>query len=334
MRAAINLEAVFALLVMLGAMVRVGIGPPSEADSRRSWLLLLVIPAVLLWTLSIPLVSDDFVHIGYALHFTSDKIAGLFTIPAGDHFFRPLGYRLLRDGCALGRTQSRAVAPGDAAASFRQLRPRLPGRPAGGTGSGYRAAAASVLFGVHGSRPEAVTWIACRFDLIATFFVLLTLWLFSASTRRPLLYAAALATAFLALISKEAAYVLPILLLLMGDRPNWRGATPFAALTGAVFAYRWHLLSGIGGYQTAANTPAILNFSVLRTVNALFLRLWAAYSSSLLIGPSRRGGGYGLHSRWEWRVMRPSASTADATGVLSRSCSLHLLRRSRYSNFC
>ena len=50
---------------------------------------------------------------------------------------------------------------------------------------------------------------------------------------------------------------------------------PFAGLTAAVFLYRWHLLSGIGGYQTAAHTPAILNFSILRTANALFLRLWA-----------------------------------------------------------
>src|SRR5580704_1178984 len=92
MRTAINLEAVFAVLVLLGAC-RASISRPTGAhDSKRWRLLLLVVPAALLWTLSIPLVSDDFVHIGYALHFTPDKIAGLFTIPAGDHFFRPLGY--------------------------------------------------------------------------------------------------------------------------------------------------------------------------------------------------------------------------------------------------
>jgi hypothetical protein len=35
------------------------------------------------------------------------------------------------------------------------------------------------------------------------------------------------------------------------------------------------VLSGIGGYQTSANTPTILNFSLVRTANALLLRLWA-----------------------------------------------------------
>ncbi len=69
--------------------------------------------------------------------------------------------------------------------------------------------------------------------------------------------------------------MLPVLLLLITERPHWRRVAPFAALTAAVFVYRWHLLSGIGGYQTASNTPAILNFSILRTANALLLRLWA-----------------------------------------------------------
>src|SRR4051812_4467251 len=96
MRAVINLEAVFAVLVILGACARaLRSTSTAQTDStgRRYWLLLLlVIPAALLWTLTFPLVSDDYIHIGFALHFTPDKIGGLFTIPAGDHFFRPLGY--------------------------------------------------------------------------------------------------------------------------------------------------------------------------------------------------------------------------------------------------
>jgi hypothetical protein len=282
MRAVINLEAVFAVLVILGACARaLRSTSTAQTDStgRRYWLLLLlVIPAALLWTLTFPLVSDDYIHIGFALHFTPDKIGGLFTIPAGDHFFRPLGYlSYALDALWAGHSAAlwhlatllihfaNCVLVYLIASQARLAR--------------IFAATAAVLFGIHGSRPEAVTWIACRFDLLATLFVLLTLWLFVTSTRqgsnRPLIYAAALVTAFLGLISKEAAYVLPVLLLIITERPLWRRVAPFAALTGAVFIYRWHLLSGIGGYQTSAHTPAIFNFSLVRTANALFLRLWA-----------------------------------------------------------
>src|ERR1017187_4567784 len=93
MRAAINLEAAFALLVLCVTGLSLSSAERSEASDRPKWLLLLlIIPAALLWTVTIPLVSDDFVHIGFALHFTPDNIVELFTIPAGDHFFRPLGY--------------------------------------------------------------------------------------------------------------------------------------------------------------------------------------------------------------------------------------------------
>jgi hypothetical protein len=274
MRAVINLESLFAVLVICGIAWRLPAGERGEAGNRVTWtLLLLLIPAALLWTLTIPLVSDDFVHIGYALHFTPDKIIGLFTIPAGDFFFRPLGYisyaldaRWAGHSASLWHLATLLIHFANCLLVYVVARQIGLAR--------FFAATAAVLFGVHGSRPEVATWIACRFDLVATFFVLLTLSLFLASTTRPYLYAAALVSAFLGLISKEAAYVLPVLLLLITESPQWRRVAPFAILTAAVFLYRWHLLSGIGGYQTAQHTPAILNFNLLRTVNALFLRLW------------------------------------------------------------
>jgi hypothetical protein len=274
MRAAINLEAVFALLVLVGACARAGAVPALESKRRSWWLLLLIVPAAMLWTVTIPLVSDDYVHIGFALHFTPEKIVELFTVPAGDHFFRPLGYmsyaldaRWADHSAVLWHLATLLIHFVNCVLVY------VVGRQVGI--DRFFSATAAVVFGVHGSRPEAVTWIASRFDMIATLFVLLTLSLFMVSRRRPILYGLALVTAFLGLISKEAAYVLPVLLLLITERPEWKRVAPFAALTTAVFAYRWHLLSGIGGYQTASNTPAILNFSLLRTANALFLRLWA-----------------------------------------------------------
>ena len=270
MRAAINLEAAFALLVLCVTGLSLSSAERSEASDRPKWLLLLlIIPAALLWTVTIPLVSDDFVHIGFALHFTPDKIVELFTIPAGDHFFRPLGYiSYALDALWAGHNPALWHLATLLIHFVNCLLVYLVARQSGL--ARFFAAAAAVIFGIHGSRPEAVIWIACRFDLIATLFVLATLSLFLRNK-----YGFALAAAFLALISKESAYVLPVLLLLITDRPHWRRVAPFAALTAAVFLYRWHLLSGIGGYQTAAHTPAILNFSLLRTANALLLRLWA-----------------------------------------------------------
>src|ERR1051325_10179482 len=97
MRAPINLEGIFAILVVLGACV-VGARVESrretggETDSRHWWWLFLLIPAAMLWSVTFPMVSDDFAHVWYALHFAPHKILELFTVPAGDHFFRPLGY--------------------------------------------------------------------------------------------------------------------------------------------------------------------------------------------------------------------------------------------------
>jgi hypothetical protein len=278
MRAAINIEAVFAVLVVL-ACCKAGISRPGAGKYSRSWmLLLLVLPAAYLWTLTIPLLSDDFSHIGNALSFTVGRIPSLFTVPAGDLFFRPLGYisygidaRWADHSAALWHLSTLLIHFGNCLLVYLLARQKDLGRAF--------AVTAAVVFGLHGSRPESVTWIACRFDLLATLFVLSTLSLFLASGRRPWLYAVALAAALLALISKEVAYVLPVLLLLITERPQWPRVlyriAPFAALTSLVFVYRWHVLSGIGGYQTASHTPTIFNFNFLRTLNALFLRLWA-----------------------------------------------------------
>jgi hypothetical protein len=274
MRAAINVEAIFALLVLLGCFLKRSAAPGSPENNRRYLLLLLILPAAFYWTLYFPLLSDDFAHIGNALHFTFSKIPSLFTVPAGDLFFRPLGYISYGlDARWADHSEERwhfatlAFHFANCLLVYLVARQKDLGR--------FFAAAAALIFGIHGSRPESVTWIACRFDLLAVLFVLSTLSLYLASARRPALYAAALLTAFLALISKEVAYVLPVLLLLITDRVQWRRVAPFAALTGLVFLYRWHVLAGIGGYQTSSHTPTILNFSFLRTVNALFLRLWA-----------------------------------------------------------
>ena len=87
----------------------------------------------------------------------------------------------------------------------------------------WTAIAAAMLFLLHGSRPEAVTWIAAQFDLWAAFFVLIALLAFDRGW-----HAASLAPLLLALLSKESAYVYPLLLLLL-LRMRSRALEPMAA---------------------------------------------------------------------------------------------------------
>jgi len=71
------------------------------------------------------------------------------------------------------------------------------------------AAAAALLFGLHPANHEAVFWIAGRFDLLATFFVLLALLLLFREDARS--YALGVACFGLALLSKESALSLPMI---------------------------------------------------------------------------------------------------------------------------
>src|SRR5205814_3491964 len=92
----------------------------------------------------------------------------------------------------------------------------------------------------------------------------------------------AMACMILAILTKESAYVFPFfLVLLLVSRRHWsrkRLATliPFHFVATALFAYRWMLFGGIGGYrdiQTGA--PQALTLGVVHTLKALSLRTWA-----------------------------------------------------------
>ena len=88
----------------------------------------------------------------------------------------------------------------------------------------------------------------------------------------------------LALLSKEAAFCLPLLAVCLipldpqSYRRTLKSAGALALLCCAVFAYRLWFLGGIGGYRTSAGMPVILSFSLLRTAKALFYRQWAILS--------------------------------------------------------
>jgi hypothetical protein len=48
-----------------------------------------------------------------------------------------------------------------------------------------------------------------------------------------------------------------------------------AAVCSIVFAYRYYVIGGIGGYQTAPGRSAVLQFNLIHTIKSLFFRQWS-----------------------------------------------------------
>jgi protein O-mannosyl-transferase len=143
----------------------------------------------------------------------------------------------------------------------------------------------SVLFAIHGTTPEAVTWVAGRFDLIATFFILTGILLFIAycSTRAAAVYFGSLLFMVLGMLSKESAYVFPLLLMAVlavlpgAPRRDVFHIWPFWLLAIVIFAIRWHTLGGVGGYvDESSGRPQVFSFSILQAAKAAALRIWSA----------------------------------------------------------
>ena len=280
-------EGVFALCgaALLGCRRASARRSPGDAELKIYHSVRWLQPAVLVltalaaysWTLHFPFIADDYDHIPHAIHATSAYIGDLFTQPAADRFFRPMAFVLYAAQARIAgysevawHALSLAIHVAVTLLVYLFVRRRGFGQ--------WTAFAAALLFLFHGSRPEAVTWIAAQFDLWAAFFVLLALLTFERGWR-----AASLAPLFLALLCKESAYVYPLLLLLMlwidGVPPKrcLRLTGPAFAATAAAFLYRWNLLGGIGGYRDiGSGRPYILTFNLLRTGKALTARFAAA----------------------------------------------------------
>jgi len=138
---------------------------------------------------------------------------------------------------------------------------------------------AGALFAVHGVHPEAVVWIAGRFDLVATFFVLAGLLLFTIEDNRVLLDVAALACFAVAALTKESAFIFPLLVAgyALAKRRPLRSTIPYFALAAILFTYRWSLFGGIGGYiNPATGRPAALSLGFGSTLKAVAVRLWTS----------------------------------------------------------
>jgi hypothetical protein len=201
-----------------------------------------------------------------------------FTSPETDHFFRPAVYWSYAIDALWAGVSPTAWRAGNLAIHVantllvywlcRDVRFALTGAFIG-----------ALVFGLHGSRPEAVTWVAARFDLMAVMFSLACILAVVHSAK----WWIGCSLLALALMSKESAYVTPLVaafaLRYLGFhwRAIWKPVAPLFGTAAVVLIYRLWLLHGIGGYRDPVNGSAvILHPSLLPTINALLLRFWAA----------------------------------------------------------
>src|SRR5262249_52547759 len=122
-------------------------------------------------------------------------------------------------------------------------------------------------------------WSAARFDALALLFSLIaTLAVLRRSHAGTAVACLAIAAACL---SKESAFVSPVLLLplLLGEpedrrRPAIGPVVAIFASATAVLIVRFWLMGGIGGYVDAAGTPKFLDVNLLTLAKTFLARIW------------------------------------------------------------
>ncbi len=272
----LNPEGLFGLSITLLLLWRAGSdGEISAWNGRTAAAVSIGIGAISLValgrTLGLYFLSDDFILVKIGNGFNAEALRYTVSHGGGDGFFRPLGYASLALDASLGGFRpwvwhAAGLLLHTINAVLVMFLARRLGAPL------FAAGCAGALFAAHGIHTEAVAWIAGRFDLLATLFLLAgLLFLFAAK------HFAALSCFALAALSKESAYVFP---LLVAGYALWKrqplGRTiPYFALAAIVFAYRWRLLGGIGGYvDPATGRPLALSLGLGSTLKAVGVRVW------------------------------------------------------------
>jgi hypothetical protein len=267
-----NVEGAFGLAVIALVMLRAaGLEnlPPRKLQGNETAAILgigLLCAAAFARTAGSYFLSDDFVLLQNASDYRRDTWH-MFIRGGGDGFFRPLIYMTIWwTKAAVGQNpwlwHAIAIAIHAANCALVYFLAAAVGY------SRFTTALASILFAVHGTRPETVVWMSGRFDLLATFFALLTLVAFRLGWRWM-----ALLAMIPALLCKESAYAIPFMLIVIAKR--WRETIPFWMAAAVMFAYRWRLMQGIGGYITPGGKLEVLSIGLIPVLKGFALRIWA-----------------------------------------------------------
>jgi hypothetical protein len=270
----LGIESCFACAFLALLFVRTSGKPPHAEWTFPLAAVLALIALAYAPNLSDPFLSDDYILAARAT-FEPARLLALFHNPGGDGSFRPLGYvyfGLLRRlfGANPLEWHSVALAIHLVNCALLYFIVKAP------WGRGPLAAIAALLFGLHGTRPEAVAWSAGNFDLLACAFTFAAT--LCALRRRTV---AACAFVVLAILSKESAYAAPAIMLgFAGAAGRVRESrTPIlaaAAVCVAMFAWRWTMFHGPGGYIDPSTGQAqILSLHLGSALKAVLLRVWA-----------------------------------------------------------
>jgi hypothetical protein len=213
-------------------------------------------------TLSAGFLADDIVIV-YAL-----KNHSIFEIMTSGLFFRPLVWltfasdERLFGNWALGfhlvnLVLHFAASLGVAACARIVVRRRTAVRR-------YAGLVAGLAFAWHPAHPEAVVWIAGRYDLVAGALLAWSLYFHlrarDGNGKKPVLQAVSLVLFALACVSKESAFMFPFVILAAewlrpeasgSARRTWSSrlasVAPFFAVALILFVLRWILLGGLMG---------------------------------------------------------------------------------------
>lgn len=228
------------------------------------------------WVLWLGFISDDFVFISAARRTEFTRLWGFVSGQQSGVFFRPVGFALiyldyhLWQHWAAGYHATNLLLHLLTIAGVFFLCEELR------FGSEI-AATAALIFAVLPSHAEALAWMVSRFDLLSACFTVwaLVLYLRFRNSGRKSVYIAALVFFLLAVLSKENAYVVPLLLLsaeyLLIPSPRFRPALAFMFLAAILFGYRWIVLRGIGGYSDSRGQPATLQLG-FKSFEGVFIR--------------------------------------------------------------
>jgi hypothetical protein len=278
----LNAEGIFAVSATILLIARRGFSSHQPKPSKQTVLWLPVILALTmgaLWpALGFPLVFDDYTLVQEANSISPATAAYAFTHSGGDGFFRPVGYLSLgMDALWSGRNPSRWHLGGLLLHMANIvlvwfLATRLADRVA--------ANWAAAIFALHGTVLLTPMYLAARFDVLSVFFVLAGLLLFSEYLRkgRRSLLIGCFVSMILGMLTKETAFAFPLLALLLLSRDR-KGAVVAGLFTAAtlVFAYRFLLLGGLGGYRDpVTGVPQVLRASLLGYLKGFGLRIWSA----------------------------------------------------------
>ncbi len=252
-----------------------------------SLFIVVLVFACYLPVLTMPLLHDSYTHVYLAANGSWRAILNSFiTHPtAGDFFFRPLGYAtFLIDSHWAAMSSLRWHLWNLCIHALNAIFVLLLAKRLRFTA--YTSTIAATVFAIHGSRPETVAWVAARFDLLACFFSLLSLLTLQTYVkfRRFGWAGLTLLWTLCAVLSKESAYCLPVVMFVLAFFYSWqdrkhvyRLALLCSALVFLLLLHRFWLLGGPGGYQTQNGGSAVLHFNFLRALNALFFREWSLF---------------------------------------------------------